>query len=92
MAARIQLNHAGMKALLRDAGVRAELTRRMRPVLAAAQASAPVKTGSYKAGLKLVQATTDRAVVRVAGTAPHSHLVEAKTGNLARALGAAGGA
>ena len=90
--ARVVLDKAGMKALLNDPGVRGELTRRAVAVLAAAQASAPVVTGNYKAGLTIIQATTDRAVVRVAGTAPHSHLVEANTGNLARALDSAGGA
>ena len=89
--AKVTLNHGEVAKLLKSGGVRAELTRRAVRVLAAAQASAPVKTGNYKAGLKIIQVTTDRAVVRVAGTAPHSHLVESQCGNLARALNAAGG-
>ena len=90
--AKVVLDHAGMKALLNDLGVRAELTRRMGPVLAAARASAPVDTGAYKASIELVQATTDRAVVRVVATDWKAALVESRTGNLARSLDAAGGA
>jgi len=89
--AKVVLDHAGMKALLNDLGVRAELTRRMGPVLAAARASAPVDTGAYKASIDLVQATTDRAVVRVVATDWKAALVESRTGNLARSLDAAGG-
>lgn len=88
MAARIKLNHAAMAALLKSDGVRADLTVRAQRVLAAAQSSAPVVTGNYRDGLAIIQDTTDRAVVRVAGTAPHSHLVEANHGTLARALDA----
>ena len=89
--AKVVLDHAGMKALLNDPGVRADLTSRMQPVLAAAIAKAPFATGAYKASISLVQATTDRAVVRVVADAPHALLVESKTGNLARALSYAGG-
>jgi hypothetical protein len=92
MAAKVTLSSAGMKALLNDPGVRAELTRRAGPVLAAAKASAPVDTGAYKESIAIVQATTDRAVVRVVATDRKSFLVESRTGNLARALDAAGGA
>ena len=65
MAVRVKLNSAGMKALLNDPGVRAELTRRAGPVLAAAKADPHDDTGAYEAGLHIEQATTDRAVVRV---------------------------
>ena len=95
MARAADLNHAEMGRLLRAegeyAGVRTELTRRMGPVLAAARASAPVDTGAYKASIDLVQATTDRAVVRVVATDWKAALVESRTGNLARSLDAAGG-
>lgn len=85
---RVKLNSRGIQQLLKSGGVRADLTARAQRVLAAAEASAPVVSGAYRDGLAIVQDTTDRAVVRVAGTAPHSHLVEANTGNLARALDA----
>lgn len=90
--AKVTLNHAGVRALLNDEGVRTELTRRAERVLAAAKASAPVESGEYRDNLHIEQATTDRAVTRVVGDTRHSLVVEAHTGNLARALDAAGGA
>lgn len=86
---RVDLNHRGMGELLNDDGVRAELTSRMERALAAAKRSAPVATGAYRDGLHIEQATTDRAVVRVAGSTDHDWIVEANTGNLARCLDAA---
>lgn len=83
---KVTLNHGGMAALLKSGEVRSELTKRAESVLSAAQASAPVDSGAYKAGLHIEQATTDRAVVRVAGSTDHDLVVEANTGNLARAL------
>ena len=88
---RIQLNSPGMKDLLNDPGVREFLRGEAGKVLAAAQANAPVKTGAYRDSLTVWDATTDRAVVRVGSAAPHAHLVEARTGNLSRAIDAAGG-
>lgn len=90
--ARVTLIRGGVRELLNDEGVRAELTRRMGRVLAAAVGAAPVKTGAYRASIHLEQATTSRAVVRVATDSDHALLVESRTGNLARALDAAGGA
>jgi len=87
--ARVKLNHGGMAALLKSDEVRAMLTGKAEAVLASAQASAPVVTGNYRASLEIAQDTTDRAVVRVVARAPHSHLVEANHGTLARALDAA---
>lgn len=84
-----RLKSSGMKEVLNSSGTRSMLTDKAGPVLAAAQASAPVDTGAYKASLHIEQATTDRAVVRVAGGTDHDWVVEAKTGNLARALDAA---
>lgn len=91
MAVKVRLNSAAMEALLKSANVRAELTRRAGPVLAAAQAGAPVDEGDYKGGLHITQDTTDRAVVRVVSGDWKGHIIEARTGNLARALDAAGG-
>lgn len=87
--ARIKLNSAGMRELLNSSGVRAELTRRAGAVLSAAKASAPVATGEYVGSLRILQATTDRAVVRVGSDAPHAGIVEADRGILARALDSA---
>jgi hypothetical protein len=85
-----RLNSASMAALLKSDEVRAMLTEKAQPVLAAAQSTAPVRSGEYRGGLEIQQATTDRAVVRVTATAPYSLAVEAKTGILSRALDAAG--
>jgi hypothetical protein len=88
--ARVVLKSAGVKALLNSGETRAMLTGKAGPVLSAAQSSAPVASGEYRASLHLEQDTTDRAVVRVVSDAPHAMIVEANTGNLARALDAAG--
>lgn len=89
MATRTKLNSKGVGDLLRSPGVRADLTARAEHVLSAAESSAPVgETGNYKAGLHIVQDTTDRAVVRVASDVDYAFIVEANTGNLARALDA----
>lgn len=85
----VKLDHRGMAAMLKSEPVRAELTRRAERALAAAQASAPVDTGDYKAGLHLEQETTDRAVVRVVADDWKSAIVEANTGNLSRSLDSA---
>jgi hypothetical protein len=88
---RIKLNSPGMKDLLNDPGVREFLHGLADEVLATAQATAPVVTGEYRDSLTVWDATTDRAVVRVGTDAPHGYLVESRTGNLSRAVDAAGG-
>ena len=83
---RVVLSSPGVRGLLDDARVRAELARRADAIVAAAHASAPVQTGAYRASIHRESATTDRAVERVVADAPHALIVEARTGNLARAL------
>lgn len=89
MASKVKLNHAGMAALLKSAEVRAMLTEKAQPVLAAAQADPHDASGAYEAGLQIQQAETDRAVVRVVSTDYKGHILEAKFGILSRALDAA---
>lgn len=89
MGTRVKLIDRGMAEVLKSAGVRADLTSRMERALSEAKANAPVASGDYRDGLHIVQATTDRAVVRIAGSTDHDFIVEAETGNLARALDAA---
>lgn len=84
---RVEVNSKGVLELLVDGGVRAELARYADEVAARARASAPVKTGEYKESIARESATTDRAVERVVVRAPHGLVVEARTGNLARAIG-----
>ena len=87
----VSLNHAGMKALLNDPGVRRDLTRRMQPVLQQAIDDPHDDTGDYERGLHIEQVTTDRAVVRVVSGDWKGHILEAEYGILGRALDAAGG-
>jgi hypothetical protein len=89
---KVVLNSPGMRELLTSDGVRADLERRAEAVAAQARSTAPVQTGDYRDGIEVFGDTTDRAVVRVGSTVRYAPLVEAKTGNLARALDAAGGA
>lgn len=83
---KVKLNHAGMAQLLKSDDVRAMLTAKAQPVLAAAQADPHDDTGAYEAGLQIQQATTDRAVVRVVSTDYKGHILEARYGILSRAL------
>lgn len=83
---RFDLSYDGIGDVLRSDETRRELTSRAERVLAAAQAGAPVVTGEYQHGLHLEQITTDRAVVRVAGSTSYDWFVEAETGNLSRSL------
>lgn len=87
----VRLKSAGVKQLLNSPEVRAMLTEKAQPVLAAAQADPHDDTGAYEASLQIQQATTDRAVVRVIATDRKSHILEAKYAILSRALDAAGG-
>lgn len=89
--AKVTMNRRGIERLLKSDKIRDDLTNRAERVLDRAEADAPVVTGTYKESLHIEQDTTDRAVVRVVADAPHAHLVEADTGNLSRALDAAGG-
>jgi hypothetical protein len=91
MARNVKLNSRGMAQLLKSSGVRAELTRRAAPVLAAAKADPHDDTGDYESGLHIEQVETDRAVVRVVSDDWKGHILEARYGILARALDAAGG-
>jgi hypothetical protein len=88
---RVTLESRGVLAALSSPGVRAELERIAQRVESAAIASAPVQTGNYKDSIHIESDDSDRARVRVVASAPHAHLVEARTGNLARALGSVGG-
>lgn len=85
---KVTLNHGGMAALLKSAGVRSELTARAERVLAAAKADPHDASGAYEAGLHIEQATTDRAAVRVVSGDFKGHILEANYGILARALDA----
>lgn len=87
---RVTLNSVGVAELLHAPGVRAMLTAKAESVAGRARAISPVDTGAYAASIHVVQATTDRAVVRVAASVPYALGVESRTGTLARALSAGG--
>lgn len=87
----IKINGRGVKELLNSPEVRDDLLERGLNVESAARESAPYDTGEYADSIHVEQVTTDRAVVRVVADAPHAWVVEANTGNLAKALDAAGG-
>lgn len=93
---KVKMSRAGAIEILNDPKVRAELRRRAEGIADRARATAPVQSGRYRDGITVVETTTQqfgdtRPSVRVGSTAPHAHLVEARTGNLARALGSEGG-
>lgn len=92
MATRVKLNSRAVQDMLDGGnGMRALLMERAQRVLSAAESSAPVETGEYRSRLAISEGHTDRLVLRVGSSAPHSHLVEAKHGTMAHALDAAGG-
>lgn len=90
-APKVVLNSSGVLELLSDPGVAAFLHEVAEGVADAARAAAPHVTGEYHDSIDVVDVNTGRAVARVVATAPHAHLVEARTGNLAKAMSATGG-
>lgn len=68
------------------------VAERGRRVLAAAKASAPVRTGDYAASIRLqVGRPHDRYAARVLSTDPGAVVIEQRTRTLKKALGAARG-
>jgi hypothetical protein len=86
----VEFNDAFFDHLGRSAGVTALVVEGAERVAAAARASAPEKTGAYKASIGVKLKYQDRAVALVVATDPKTMLIEAKTGNLARAVKKAG--
>jgi hypothetical protein len=90
-ATKVDLNHDEIQSYLDGGhGVEALLEAAADRVLSAAQSGAPVVTGAYRDGLHVETVHTDRMVKRVVSDADYAMVVEAETGNLARALDAAG--
>lgn len=88
---RVRLISRGMRSLLADPGVSADLVKRAERVAAKARATAPVATGEYRDSITVETDVTDRVVARVVARDRKSHVIESRTGNLARALDSAGG-
>lgn len=91
MTTRVEFNSAAAADLLKSPEVRAMLRKRAEAVAARARAGAPANTGDYRNSIAVESATTDRAVERVVARDWKALIIESKTGNLARALGAEGG-
>lgn len=90
--AKVRLNHRGVEEVLRSSGVESDLMARAERVASAAEASAPVKSGEYKDSvIAFTEMHSDRVVAHVSVGVRYGMLVEANTGNLARALDAAAG-
>lgn len=80
-------NKAFFDTILRAPAVEALVDQAAERALAAAQASAQVDTGAYRAGLRIEHHESQfRRVADVVGTDPKTMLIESRTGNLARSL------
>jgi hypothetical protein len=88
---RVVMNKQGSREVLNSPEVRALLRQRALAIAARARSTAPFDTGDYERGIGVESATTDRAVERVVAKDRKSLIIESKTGNLVRALGAEGG-
>jgi hypothetical protein len=86
---RVKLDSAGVVALLRDPGVRADLQTRGQRVLAAQQASCPRESGALAASLQVRIKVTDRIVVQVGSGLDYALSVTSVTGFMQRSLDAA---
>jgi hypothetical protein len=86
----VEFNNAFFDELGRSAGVVALTDEAAERVAAAARANAPRDTEAYVNGIVVRRKFQDRAVSLVVGTDPKTMLIEAKTGNLARSIKAAG--
>ncbi|MCB2411793.1 hypothetical protein LGT39_02880 [Demequina sp. TTPB684] len=90
--ARVKIDVKGLNQALSQPGVIRELAAIVEPIAQDAKASGPFVTGAYHAGIHAeVVSGWVRPRGKVFADAPHSMSVEANTGNLARALGRAGG-
>lgn len=83
---RIRLNSSEMARYLKSPMVRPPLRAVAEQIARTARAEAPVDTGDYRASIHVESATTDRAVERVVADDWKAPLIEARTGNLARAM------
>lgn len=87
----LRINHSEIQSYLDGGhGVEAMLDAPAERALSAAQASAPVESGAYRDSLRVETDHTDRMVKRVVSDVDYALVVEANTGNLARALDSAG--
>lgn len=87
----VNFNPRYFDTILKSSGVRSLTKATADAVLARARSAAPVNTGAYREGLRVeLRESRYRNVYRVVGTDRKTLLIEARTGNLARALKAVG--
>ncbi|MDR2294688.1 MAG: HK97 gp10 family phage protein [Microbacterium sp.] len=87
---RIEWDENFFQTAMRDPRVERLQDNAGETVQAKARASAPVDSGDYRDGIVIEHVDAEyRRVTRVVGTDEKTLLIEAKTGNLARALKAA---
>ena len=83
----VDFNQKFFDEILNSAGVKSLTTLAANRALAYAKASAPVTTGAFRDGLGIEEVKREhRTTVMVVGHDPKTLLVEAQTGNLAKAL------
>jgi hypothetical protein len=82
----MEFNDRFFKDLLVSAPVENLVMNAAEEVAAQARATAPVDTGGYRSGIVVTKKYQERVVGLVQATDPASMIVEAKTGNLARAV------
>ena len=83
----VNFNQKFFDEILNSAGVKSLTTLAANRALAYARASAPVETGAYRDGLGIEEVKrAHRTTVMVVGHDTKTLLVEAKTGNLTKAL------
>jgi hypothetical protein len=91
MARRIQLDHAGMAAMLKSSEVRAELNQIANRMKSAAEQRSPVgpeENGHYRDNFEIENITTDRAKVILRNTSPYATRIEARQRILGSAIDA----
>lgn len=91
MARKFQMSHPGMAQMLREHWIEAVVRGPAERVAEQARSTAPVLTGAYKNSIHVELVMTGRVVARVVASDRKAPLIEARTGNLARALAAARG-
>lgn len=90
MASGFVPNAAGYREFLHSEPLAADMKRRGEAVAAAAQASAVRESGDYADSVAvIVEDHPSRVVAHVSASVPYAAAIEARTGNLARALDAA---
>lgn len=83
----VRMNIHGLREVLRSEGMQQVLRDAAEPIAARARATAPVDSGEYRDSIH-VETEVHRyvAVARVVASDRKAPIIEAKTGNLARAL------